>query len=347
MGGEVKLGLVPVSFCYIFSVGVNISMATHITTGGANAEGTEGGVIDVTKFLADNKLTYVADKFKEKDVSIEELFEFTSEELNEWAASDLGLDTLARKRLIKAVSALKPKTPQEEDLSSLPSHFGNRGAQGGQPAHVIVSPEEHEAISKLYQRFDDTSNLISSLESSFNMLEKSAIDCKTSVNSGFEEIVNELKRKEKSLSEECVIVGNEKKTKLLGQLESLKEYCKVISNGKTKYEEYISDSTMDIHKRKTTIVSMIDDIINNNNVCMVMVTQPKIGFPVNQKQVKFTKTTKRTNKKQKQQEKKRELNKYIVLKNVFGNTTLAHLFLFFVFFFLKMCVFCDFFFFFF
>ena len=29
-------------------------------------EGAEGGSIDVDKFLKDNKLTYVADKFKDK-----------------------------------------------------------------------------------------------------------------------------------------------------------------------------------------------------------------------------------------------------------------------------------------
>merc|ERR1712113_665167 len=110
--------------------------------------------------------------------------------------------------------------------------------------HVIVSPEEHDAISKLYERYEDSSKLIVSLKDSFNLLTKSATKCRIDVNEGFEKLVLSLENKKKELIEECKNVKNIKKEKLMNQLQSLKEYCSSITDGKKKYEQYISDPNM-------------------------------------------------------------------------------------------------------
>ncbi len=76
---------------------------------------TEGGegpavpkTVDVKKFLSENKLQRAEKIFTERDVQIEELIDFNKDELNEFA-KDIGLDTLQRKRFVKAIIALKPK----------------------------------------------------------------------------------------------------------------------------------------------------------------------------------------------------------------------------------------------
>merc|ERR1712003_292427 len=71
----------------------------------------------------------------------------------------------------------------------------------------------------------------------------------------------------------------------MGQLQGLKDYCLSITEGKKTYEQYIADPNMDIHKRKNAILSMIDDIINDKKISLVMVTQPKIAFNIDKKQV--------------------------------------------------------------
>merc|ERR1712228_805533 len=144
---------------------------------------------------------------------------------------------------------------------------------------------EHDAISALYQRYEDSTKLLSSLKTSFVSLEEAAKKCKIDVNEGFDALVSSLENKKNELIEECKTVKNEKKEKLMAQLQELKDYCLSITDGKKKYEQYISDPSMDINKRKNAILSMIDDIINDKKISLVMVTQPKIAFNIDKKQV--------------------------------------------------------------
>jgi len=65
----------------------------------------------------------------------------------------------------------------------------------------------------------------------------------------------------------------------------LAKYAKIITEGKEKYEQLVSDQTMDMSKRKTTILSMIDNILRETSSALVMATQPKITFPVNKQQI--------------------------------------------------------------
>merc|ERR1712083_1277352 len=102
---------------------------------------------------------------------------------------------------------------------------------------------------------------------------------------GFDALVLSLEVKKSELIEECKAVKNEKREKLMAQLQGLKDYCLAITDGKKRYEQLIADPNMDIHKRKNAILGMIDDIINDKKVSLVMVTQPKIAFHIDEKQV--------------------------------------------------------------
>ena len=258
---------------------------------------TEGQTIDREQFLKDNKLGDVIDIFTKRDITIEELLEFDKDDLKQFA-KEIGLDALSQNRLVKSILKLKPS----QSSSSIPIGGGTgsykplstqqqkkRGSgqqqQQQQQQHVIVSPEEHDAISKLYQRYEDSTKLILSLKNSFSLLEKSSKQCKIDVNQGFDKLIENLENKKIELIEECKNIKNIKKDKLMKQLEDLKTYCNKITNGKKKYEELISDQKLDIHKRKTLILTMIDNILNDKNITLVMITQPKIAFNVNNKQI--------------------------------------------------------------
>jgi len=52
--------------------------------------------IDITKWLADNKLQKIEEVFRQRDVGLDEIVEFTEQELNDFA-TDLQLDTLQKK----------------------------------------------------------------------------------------------------------------------------------------------------------------------------------------------------------------------------------------------------------
>ena len=126
--------------------------------------------------------------------------------------------------------------------------FGAFSAIGGSQknaTHVIVSPEEHEAISKLYERYEDSSKLLVQLKGSFDLLAGSAEKCKVDVDEGFDKLIANLETKKSELIEECKTVKAVKKDKLVQQLQSLKEYCERITSGKKQYEQYISDPNLD------------------------------------------------------------------------------------------------------
>jgi len=71
----------------------------------------------------------------------------------------------------------------------------------------------------------------------------------------------------------------------LTQLDLLAKYSKSVTEGQEKYEKLINDQSLDINKRRITILSMIDNILRESSVTLSMATQPKIAFPINTKQI--------------------------------------------------------------
>jgi len=278
-----------------------------MTSTTATAESEGSGSVDVKQWLKENKLTEVEKIFLEREVSIEELTDFNENDLLEFG-KDIGLDTLQRKRFVKAIQKLQiNKTSVNANVNpnvnnnvtmlnrqpssqSSTNNFGTQNQQqqpqlANKPTQVIVSPEEHEAISKLYQKYDESGKLILQLEASFENIEKSANGCQENVKKSFDELTQVLTSKKEDLLKEVDIIKNEKRTKLLTQLDLLAKHSKMITEGKEKYEQLITDQSMDSNKRKTTILTMIDNILRDSNTPLVLTTQPKITFPVNPKQI--------------------------------------------------------------
>ncbi len=79
--------------------------AGHVTKPSAVAS------INIEEWLAKHKLSKALPIFEERDVSLEELMDFNEPDLAEFG-KDLGLDTLQRKRFVKAVISLQPESPK-------------------------------------------------------------------------------------------------------------------------------------------------------------------------------------------------------------------------------------------
>ncbi len=208
----------------------------------------EGGrkAVDVSKFLKENRLERATKAFLEREIAIEELTEFAEDELADFA-TDLGLDTLQRKRFIKAIIALRPDAdsnnpnqPSSETTTSYPSQTLNTSPSvfsraSSKPLnsdlhHVMLSRDENKAMKKLFARFDKTMILGKELESSFKTLGMASENCKGDINSQIEVVMNVLEDKKKQLLTEIETLKSSKEEKLRVQLDALEDHRKGIAN---------------------------------------------------------------------------------------------------------------------
>jgi len=74
-------------------------------------------IIDVKQWLKDNKLSEAEQYFIESEITIEELIQFTETELSEFG-KDIGLDTLQKRRFIKAIEKLQNKNQDNSNNDS-------------------------------------------------------------------------------------------------------------------------------------------------------------------------------------------------------------------------------------
>ena len=112
-------------------------------------EGQSPGGIDTEQWLSANKLSDVVDMFVERDISIEELADFEQGDLASFA-DDLKLDTLAKRRFLKAMRKLRQPQAQVPVASA--------------KRKVIISSEEEQALNDLYRRFDECSELQTTIQ---------------------------------------------------------------------------------------------------------------------------------------------------------------------------------------
>jgi len=244
-------------------------------------EGSREGV-DVDQFLKENDFSGLKASFIEKQVSLEELADFTDSELNAFAR-DLELDEEQTLRFITAIRKLKPLKSTSTGVSGEPnvSSINKKSRDGGGNGdliHLIISPQEHEAITKLHERYDKTTSLIKQLEQSFDTLKKNGEVCEQDIGSRMEIVYKQVYEWQNKLFDLVESMKNLKIQRLQQQLDQLKGYRAEINQGKTKYQELIDDPSLDVQFRKKKVVGMVDDLLGRSDVPLLMVTQPKIEF---------------------------------------------------------------------
>jgi len=276
--------------------------------------GGEGGGVDVKKWLADNKLTEVEKVFLERDIQIEELADFEAAELADFA-KDLGLDTLQRRRFVKAIQDMRQAKnayrggesdgvitgttaitttttgiPTSLTVTSRPgtfsTTFGSYGESGGVTTssrsgnvHVMMSPQEHKAMNKLQQYLDKCNSLLQQLSQYPNTLKGSEADCGNDVNEKFDRVAAAIEDKRKQLVRDVDRLKQEKEFKLKEQLATLLGYQQMIGGGKQEYEAVMANAQLDVNTRKKEVVRMCQTILTRKGINLIMATQPKMQMP--------------------------------------------------------------------
>jgi len=170
------------------------------TTAGENiGEGVVSERIDRKKWLLENKLNDVEHIFEERDVAIEELTEFDQEELNEFA-KDIGLDTLQRRRFVRAILSLIESGVSRKKVTVVQTSQQGEASSStkvnpSQLIHVIVSPQEHEAITKIYDRYNQTKQLLGELDKSMDVLDERKGQCKEQISNQMTKLIQQLESK--------------------------------------------------------------------------------------------------------------------------------------------------------
>ena len=145
-------------------------------------------------------------------------------------AKELGLDILARKRFVKGIIALRREMASSNGsnnisntmsvMSALNSVSRNSGRRSN--INTLVSKAEHQAISKLYVRFDESSRTMNDIHHSFGLLKESQSNEVKKIESSFVSLNNELEAKKNELLKTIDELKETKSKLLKKQLETLK-----------------------------------------------------------------------------------------------------------------------------
>jgi len=243
--------------------------------------------IDVDKWLTANKLTSTAKEIKERQLSIAELADMDANNFKDFADS-VGLDTLARKRFAKALLLLKPPgaltgTTQIQNIDkNLNGAFGGLGLIQYRPrddgSSTVVTPQEHEMITQLYERFVRTALLVQNLNGCSQILEFGTRQCKDDINKKTDFVIQQLGERKKVLKEDMLQIRVQKSEKLDQQLQLIRSYQKELEEGKKQFEQAIADVALDVHTRKKKIVEVVNELTGRKDIQLTLVTQPKVRF---------------------------------------------------------------------
>eukprot|EP01084_Bolivina_argentea_P152719 266353_1 len=214
---------------------------------------TEGSItkqaakIDREQFLKDNKLSDVTDLFVKRDITIEELIEFDVLDLRTFA-KDCGLDSLQKSRFIKAMTKLKSQTDNNSTSKLITK-----------PKHIIVSQQEHNSITKLYEKYTQISKQIDKINQCFISLNKSETNCIQNINNYFDELILNVNNYKQNINKQCETKYTQKENILKTQLESLQKYMLLLNIENKKCKEYMNNTTIDSKYRKKQILLLVNN----------------------------------------------------------------------------------------
>eukprot|EP01084_Bolivina_argentea_P296295 510267_1 len=175
--------------------------------------------MDVDKWLKSNNLTKLKPLFEDNDLIIEELCEFDDEQLTAFIAEQQEIyknqryfDVLTQHRFKKAIKNTKQTINNENPSNNLiHTNININNKPQNNNNHLIVTPQEHEAINKLYNHYDNICKLKDSIqENAFKQLEQCSNKlCETDIELQFNQIINIInKNKQKLLNNINEMVNN-------------------------------------------------------------------------------------------------------------------------------------------
>eukprot|EP01084_Bolivina_argentea_P015880 29752_1 len=225
--------------------------------------------MDINKFLNSIKIKNVENirvELQKRDVDINELIEFSPQDLDAFLKTDLGLDTLSRNRFKKELNKLRPK-PISKQLN-ISTQMPQR--------KIIISNQEQQALQSLYERYDVTSKLQNTIMEKLPNLDNEMTACIDSINKQFEDILITLVQNRKQQLLENIDALNQKKLSQLNeQSEMLKVYQNELNNAKQKREQMVNTND---RKASDIRLNILNKAIHSNNGFKYFITAPKIKF---------------------------------------------------------------------
>eukprot|EP01084_Bolivina_argentea_P042693 78703_1 len=143
--------------------------------------------IDAKEWLKSNKLLSIYDVFQSRNITIEEITEFDDNDIKLFAKDTLKLDVLSQKRFIKAIAKIKYKNKPLQKKMIKP-----------QRQKVIISATEQQGLTKLYEKFDECSQIQIAIQKSIqqsnenNTLNTYCVQSINNINAIFDDIMKQL-----------------------------------------------------------------------------------------------------------------------------------------------------------
>ena len=100
---------------------------------------------------------------------------------------------------------------------------------------MIVSPAEHNAIIKLYEKYDKSSALINTIQHSIHTLNESEQFIIAEITKQMDEIIKNIRNKKQPSMQQTDTLYKQKENILKQQLNEMENYLKIINDGKYKY----------------------------------------------------------------------------------------------------------------
>eukprot|EP01083_Nonionella_stella_P058481 153131_1 len=241
-------------------------MATELTEGQTNASvtsATASTVPNIDEWLKKSKIgANVIQIIKQKNISLEQLTSFNERELKQFGSDVLGLDTLSKHRFVQSIQKLnRINRPNPVTASTRQT--------------IIVSSEEHEAVSSLYQTYTKASTAINNIQDAIETL--NAFEW-NDIEDTIDTIIHHVQSKRISVLDLIEEIQSHKLNTLNQQMSSIERYLQTLSNTKSKYDQYTKDPGTHHKERKKVILHMIKEVMDQS--ATTLRTAPNMRFDV-------------------------------------------------------------------
>eukprot|EP01084_Bolivina_argentea_P190029 326682_1 len=217
------------------------------------SEGRLDGESELISWLRNNDLMDAKDNLlnMRRPVTLEYLKEFDPMFLNGFIKSDLKLDGMLAYDFSKAVAKLRES-----------SGAGTTAAK--QIVRIVLSQEEDNAITEINQKCSNVLAYVDQLKKDMNGLTDASKEIEAKINQFEQESINKIKSRMNELRKQANIEINKQKQQISNHLQKCEAYKTLLNEAQKKQNTLLTDDKLDKSKRKTKILEIKNNTLNNN-----------------------------------------------------------------------------------
>eukprot|EP01083_Nonionella_stella_P222440 793749_1 len=238
-------------------------MSELLHTSGA-AEGTEGNDKLREFFEMNDKLQILwYDKLAEQGIDYDELMESDPHDIELCLKNECKFDNRTVRRIKNAIRKIPQSSLYKESTTTKVS---------------IVSTEEHQSSEAIRNESSRITEAIDNIGNIMKNLSANSQKCETIINDTFNNIIIIANKRKEELLSNLKHITNTKNNQLLDQQNALTEKIKILNEAYNNTQNMMKDTTIDIHKRKTKILSTSQQVLGKELVKVNPVTNDKINL---------------------------------------------------------------------